>query len=94
MKIKYSISTICYISWSGLGFIRGIKSYNYNNNKYETKNEPYLYLNSTIYGICGIFLYACPLLLPITIHKELYRLEINIRKLENQKDSSYYNDLM
>ena len=93
MKIKYKIATICYTSWCGLGFIRGVKSYNYSYNKYE-KNESYLYLNSTIYGILGIFLYANPALLLVTIHKELYRLEINIRNLENEKNSKYYNDLM
>jgi hypothetical protein len=48
MKIKYRIATICYTSWCGLGFIRGIKSYNYIHNKYE-KKEPYLYLERCVF---------------------------------------------
>jgi len=39
-------------------------------------------------------MYANPVLLPLTIHKEFYRLEINARNLENEKKSSYYNELI
>lgn len=92
MKYKI-ISIIAYTSWSGLGFIRGMKYYKYNCYKYE-KNEPYIYSNSIIYGLFGIIVYANPILLPITLHKELYRLEIDIRNLENKKNSIYYNSLI
>ena len=34
MKIKYSIALISYTSWCGLGFIRGVNSYKYTDNKY------------------------------------------------------------
>ena len=93
MNIKYKLSIIGYISWCGLGFIRGVNSYKYSNIKYE-KNEPFLYSNSIIYGLVGIVIYGNPILLPITIHKELYRLEINTRNLENEKKSKYYNDIL
>ena len=92
MKIKYLIAGITYTSWCGLGFIRGVNSYKYEKNNYE-KNETFIYTNSIIHGIFGVILYGNPLLLPITIHKELYRLEINIRNLESEKNTSYYNDL-
>jgi hypothetical protein len=92
MKIKYTISIIGYTGWCGLGFIRGVNYYKYRHNKYD-KEKPYIYLNSCFDGFFGIIMYANPILLPITLHKELYRLEINIRNLENEKNSKYYNDL-
>jgi len=93
MNYKYKILIVGYTSWCGLGFIRGINSYKYNHYKYE-KEKPYLYSNSVIDGIFGIIMYSNPLLLPISFYKELYRLEINIRNLENEKNSRYYNDLI
>jgi hypothetical protein len=93
MDLKYKLLIIGYTSWCGLGFIRGVNSYNYSHNKYE-KNKPYIYIDSMINGILGITVYTNPLLLPITIHKELYRLETNIRNLEDEKNSSYYNILL
>ena len=93
MKIKYSIAIISYTSWCGLGFIRGINSYEYNYNKYN-KNEPYIYSNSILNGFFGIFMYANPFFLPFSIYKEIYRLEINLRNIENEKTSRFYNDLM
>ena len=72
--------------WSGLGFIRGVNSYNYSNNK------PYLYSSSFMYGMVGLFLYVNPVFLPLTTYKEFYRLEINIRDLN--KNDKYYNELL
>ena len=92
MKLKYKIAIICYTSWCGLGFIRGINSYKYSYNKYD-KSCPYLYSDSIINGIFGIIMYANPVLLPIAIHKEIYRIEVNIRNIENEKKNKYYNDL-
>lgn len=93
MKNKYLILTIGYTGWCGIGFVRGINSYKYSYNKYD-KNEPYIYSNSIIHGFFGIIMYVNPILLPITIHKELYRLEVNVRNLESEKNSKYYNDLI
>ena len=95
MKYKYSI-IVGYTSWCGLGFIRGINYYQYTHNilNNNDKNKPYIYSNSIIDGILGIFIYGNPIFLPMTIHKELYRLEISIRKLENEKKTKYYNDLI
>lgn len=45
MKNKYSIAIICYTSWCGLGFIRGINSYKYDNinsYNYNKIKEPYI----------------------------------------------------
>lgn len=86
MKNKYAILTF-YTSWCGLGFIRGTNSYKY-------KKEKYLYIDSITYGLYGTLMYANPSLLPVFLYKELYRLEINMRNLEDEKDSKFYNDLL
>lgn len=39
-------------------------------------------------------MYGHPIFLPIILHIELYRLEINSRNLENEKKSRYYNELI
>lgn len=84
---------ICYSSWCGLGFVRGVNHYGYRRETYEAK-EPYLYTNSFIYGAYGTIMYAAPLFLPFTIYKEIYRLEVNIRKLEDEKKDRYYNEVL
>jgi len=93
MKIKKSLLTIGYTGWCGLGFIRGINSYKYNHDKYE-KNENYLYLNLIGNGFFGLVLYANPFFSPFSIYKEIYRFEVNIRNLESEKKTSYYNNLI
>jgi len=91
MKNKFPI--VFYSCWTGLGFIRGIESYNYSYCKYE-KNKKYIYSNSIPYALFGIIIYANPAIFPFLMHKELYRLEVNLRNLENEKESSYYNNII
>ena len=91
-NIKRLLPILGYSSWCGLGFIRGINSYKYNHNKDE-KKENYLYINSVCYGFFGVSIYCNPFLLPVTVYKEIYRLEVNTRNLENEKNTSYYNNL-
>ncbi len=75
-----------YTSWCALGFVRGVNSYTYHYDKKET----YLYLSSFGYGCCGILFYSNPFLMPLSFYKELYRLEVNVRQLEKEKQSDYY----
>lgn len=84
-------SLICYTSWCGLGCFRGLNYYGY---KQKKNNEPYLYTNLFIYGAYGTIMYAAPLFLPFTIYKEIYRLEVNIRKLEDEKKDKYYYEVI
>ena len=95
MNIKYSIAITGCTSWCGLGFYRGIKSYKYtlDNDAYK-KNKKYFYIDSITYGFYGLILYMNPPMLPFTIYKELYRLEVNVRKLEDEKKSEYYNNII
>jgi hypothetical protein len=91
--MKNKLALIGYTSWCGLGFIRGVNCYKYSHDKYD-KDKPYLYLSSVGNGIFGILMYGNPLLLPVSIYKELYRLEISIRNLENEKNSRFYNEIL
>ena len=92
-RIKYSIGIMSYTSWCGIGFLRGINDYKYNYNKYD-KTEPYMYSNSICYGFFGMILYANPAFMPITIYREIYRLEINLRNMEDEKKNRSYNDII
>ena len=94
MKLNHSIATIGYFGWCGLGFTRGVNCYKYRHNNTWDKNTPYFYTTSILYGFAGFFMYASPFLLPIFIYKESYRFEINLRNLENEKNSSLYNELL
>jgi hypothetical protein len=80
-------------SWSLLGFKRGLNTYDYNYNNLA-KKDTYLYISKVQQGLLGIFLYINPLFLPINIYKEIYRLEVNIRCLEEEKKTYYYNNIL
>ena len=97
--------------WTSLGIYRGIQSYNYtyktNYEEYEMFKDTYIsflvnkpqyyytkcFQNGLYYGIS----YINPIILPNIIIKEMYRLEVNIReldnKLDNKKDKSEYYKL-
>ena len=91
--IKYILGS----SWGILGFVRGINSFDYSNSKVKSlENEVYIakYTEKFVYGLSGIFVYVNPILFPIMIYKELYRLEVNIRGLEPRKCERFYNDIL
>jgi hypothetical protein len=87
----------------GLGFYRGINKYNYNyyielkeykrHSTYDSSytKPQYLYVSGFSWGILYGVMYANPFLLPFVISKELYRLEVNIRGInEEKKKYSFY----
>ena len=90
MDIKKSLLSIAYSSWCGLGFIWGKNSYKYKHDK----KEKFLHLDSLCYGILGTVLYANLFLSPLTVYKELYRIEIYVRNLDHEKNTVYYNNLI
>ena len=47
-----------------------------------------------IYGVYGLIMYMNPPFFPFTIYKELYRLEVNIRNLEDEKKTEYYHKII
>ena len=87
MKYKYPV-IIGYTSWCGLGFYRGVNYY-----KYKTKTN-YLYTDSFTQGFFGVLIYANPAFLPTITYRELYRLEVNMRNLQDEKKSVYYNSII
>lgn len=89
MTINYY--TICYGVWGGLGFVRGIQSYTYYTNNTKKKQ---MYIDKITNGFIGAFMYVFPILIPFTLYKEVYRLEVNLRNLEDHKKSYFYNQLI
>ena len=78
--------------WASLGFYRGTRDYQYSVCKYEYRH---LYTSQFLYGIAGSICYLNPgLAIFIFLPKELYRVEINIRGLENEMYSDKYNEIM
>jgi len=93
-------------SWSGLGFYRGTKNYGHDykkkcieyeeskNTKYYTMQKPqYLYSSCVWFGLFGFLLYVNPLTAFVVIPKELYRLEVNIRGLHEEKEKDKYYEI-
>jgi hypothetical protein len=46
------------------------------------------------FGIVGLVVYLCPAFYVIVLPKEIYRLEVNIRGLEDEKETQYYNNIL
>lgn len=85
------------ILWCSLGFARGMQEHDYTyakRNRYTENKGTYLYSSRIGNGIVGLFLYAFPILPFIIIPKEIYRLEVVLRGLEEEKKSDYYNRLL
>jgi hypothetical protein len=96
-NIKYPIFSTITISWSLLGFMRGINSYDYSYKKYNgilVNQTSYLYASKICNGFVGSFLYITPIVNFYMIIKEIHRLEVNIRNLEYEKKTDYYNLLI
>ena len=79
------------VGWSTLGFYRGINYYEY---YHKHENKHYFYTDKIFNGLFGLVIYINPGLLPIAIYKEIYRLEINLRGLEEEKKTEYYNKIL
>jgi len=92
---KHIIYGSLYASWSIIGFKRGIDDYDYSfNHKKIDKDKTYLYSSKIGIGLCGLIMYMNPFLIPLFIPKEIYRFEVNIRGIEKDKKSDYYNRLL
>jgi hypothetical protein len=90
------VVTIC--GWPILGFNRGINSYNYhysNNKLYQySENKKYLYTDAFMWGLGSTLVYLNPFMCFITLAKEIYRLEVNLRGIEDEKKTEYYNKVL
>jgi len=81
-----------YSSMAALGAYRGIASYNYDFKKMGN-NKKYLYTNAAFRGCVYGILYISPFINLFIISKELYRLEVNLRGMKDEIDTSEYHEL-
>ena len=89
-KYLLSLAGIC---WAGVGFNRGIEEYDYKHKYNEYYKKKYLHTDRFCSGFFVSILYVNPAFLPFIIYKEIYRLEVNYRGLEDEKNSDYYNKI-
>ncbi len=82
-------------SWSLLGFTRGLNSYDYykKHTKYENEKQSF-YLDKVGWGFGGTLAYINPVTFWIALYKEVYRIEVYIRGLEDQKQTPFYNEVL
>ncbi len=92
MNKMYIIPITGVSCWGILGFRRGIQSYDYTYNK-RKDNSPHLYSTQMMHGLLGFVIYINPVLICRTLLKEIYRAEVNIRGLQDEKKTDYYNEL-
>ena len=98
------VCTTLYVSWGVLGFYRGTQSYNYRRIKKIKQNNPTevitpmtpparIYSHKIFTGMLGVFIYMCPFFLVVTLPKEIYRFEVNVLDIADEKQTDYYNEL-
>lgn len=96
--------TTLYIAWGALGFYRGAHSYEYRRIKsikqggHVEKITPMtpparIYTHKIFTGMLGVFIYMCPFFFVVTLPKEIYRFEVNVLNIEDEKKTDYYNEL-
>jgi len=92
MSVKKILLPIA-AAWGSLGFMRGMQSYEYDYNTYIHKRESYMYVEKLRHGTMGTISYLNPILCMIMAYKEVYRCEVIVRNLEEDKKTEYYNRL-
>ena len=91
------VATIC--GWPFLGFTRGIQSYDYHYTHDKLPYRPsginsYLYTDAFLWGVCSACAYVNPFTFVVVCNKEVYRLEVNLRGMEEEKKSQEYNKVL
>ena len=94
-SIKNGVRFIAVWVWPVLGFNRGLNSYNYNyvKNKLYRHSNPF-YIDKIVWGAVGTLIYLNPITFFFVLYKEVYRLEVNLRGLEDEKNTDYYNEVL
>lgn len=59
----------------------------------QSVSRPPLYVDRVGDAVWGGLVYLNPLMLPVTVPKELYRMEVNLRGLEEERKTDRYNKL-
>ena len=94
-SIKNGVRFIAMWAWPVLGFYRGLNSYNYNyvKNKLYRHSNPF-YIDKIVWGAVGTLIYLNPITFFFVLYKEVYRLEVNLRGIEDEKNTDYYNEVL
>jgi len=97
MTLRDTITFVTLVGWPLLGFKRGLNSYDYhylNNKLYRnSENKSHLYSDKIMWGLGSMLVYANPFTIFLLLLKEVYRLEVNLRGLEDEKKTAYYNEV-
>ena len=96
-KIITSSLLLTISGWSALGLKRGLNSYDYNysrNRLYKNSLIGPFYIDKAGWGFVGAMLYLNPVTFFFILYKEVYRLEVNLRGLEDEKKTDYYNEIL
>ena len=91
------ITRLTISAWALLGLKRGLNSYDYNylrNKMYRNSLIEPFYIDKAGWGFAGIIIYLNPATFLIVLYKEIYRLEVNLRGLEDEKKTDYYNKVL
>lgn len=93
LERNFKIGVAIYSSMFGLGVYRGIQKYNYNmrKNKYL---PPYLYTSAFTHGIGNGLVYMAFPLWVFILPKEIYRLEVSLRGLKEEKEKGEYYEII
>ena len=86
---SYNQKMICYKEQ-----IEKEKKYNSNYVPTLPVKPTYFYLSSITNGFLGSALYIFPFTTPICVIKEIYRIEINLRNLDEEKKTTFYNTIL
>ena len=86
---NFKCITAC--AWTLLGFNRGFNSYDYHNKSSNLKTTNSFYIDKLGWGLASIVIYLNPVTFFFVLYKEIYRLEVNLRGLEDEKKTEYYN---
>lgn len=81
-----------------LGFKRGSREYTYSLERMKERKgdkdiQNFFYSTNFVEGLKGSFFYILPPTALFMLTKEIYRMEVNIRNLEDEKKSDFYNKL-
>jgi len=98
-NIKSIVAFTMVCGWPVLGFKRGLNSYDYNYEqnklyKHHEKAKHPFYLDKLAWGIFSTLAYVNPATFFFVLYKEVYRLEVNLRGLEDEKKTDYYNEVL
>jgi hypothetical protein len=100
IPIKHSIIFISTCAWGILGFKRGLNSYDHDYScrdklfQHSKKKTNPFYIDKLGWGLAGTLTYINPCTFFFVLYKEVYRLEVNLRGLEDEKKTDYYNTVL